>query len=72
LHFILKKNTFVPALVSFIRPDEGIKRESGENPEQSRCCKLHINVPAKHSPLVLSENSGRLSGTEASQKTCRA
>ena len=32
------------ALVRDLYSKESIKRESGENPEQSRCCKFHTNV----------------------------
>ena len=32
---------FVPALVCDSHAGEAIKRESGVNPEQSRCCKFH-------------------------------
>jgi len=51
ISFFLKLLTiFVPALVhSFAIPRKVIKRESGENPEQSRCCKLQAppNLPKR-------------------------
>ena len=44
-----------------------IKRESGENPEQSRCCKFRKSSDISE-PLVLRESGRRRNG--ASQKTC--
>lgn len=35
---------FASALVCNSHTREAIKRESGVNPEQSRCCKFHIRV----------------------------
>jgi hypothetical protein len=51
---------------------EVIKRESGGNPEQSRCCKFQQNVVSKHStPLNKTVREGAYQ-TETSQKTCLA
>ena len=47
-----------------------IKRESGVNPGQSRCCKLH-NVPDNFFATVYFEREG-VRITEVSQKTCFA
>ena len=48
-----------------------MKRESGENPEQTRCCKLRLRAEQRpHLPLS-PEGMGRRSDTGASQKTCR-
>jgi hypothetical protein len=42
IYFFIPKilTTFALALVYLLLPQRVIKRESGENPEQSRCCKL--------------------------------
>ena len=36
---------FVHVLFRVLYPEKRMKRESGESPEQSRCCKLHKKVP---------------------------
>ena len=50
---------------------EAIKRESGVNPEQSRCCKFHSMLQAIHS-LPLENKSGKAFVTGISQKTYHA
>lgn len=42
---------FCRALVRRSRFGKAIKRESGENPEQSRCCKFHKALPNYPMPL---------------------
>jgi len=44
-----------------------MKRESGENPEQSRCCKLHQTFGQNFRHC---HATGRPPQTEVSQKTC--
>ena len=46
-----------------------MKRESGENPEQTRCCMLHQQVP-NNDATVLADGKASVPGV--SQKTCRA
>ena len=50
------------------RCGEGIKRESGVNPEQSRCCETPFTVRISR-PLILCDREGFGSGV--SQKTCQ-
>lgn len=33
-------------------PEEPVKRESGENPEQSRCCELQIEIAVDEMPFA--------------------
>ena len=46
-----------------------MKRESGENPEQTRCCILHQKVP---NPMATVRQDGKASVSGVSQKTCLA
>jgi hypothetical protein len=52
--------------------EQEIKRESGEDPEQSRCCKFYKNVVGKKLYATEQNSSGRCLPTETSQKTCHA
>ena len=59
---------FVHVLFRVLYPEKRMKRESGESPEQSRCCEFRkrcINTYA----TVLEEWEGDTSGI--SQKTCK-
>jgi len=49
-----------------------VKRESGENPEQTRCCKLRWSFPAilKSTVSIMKRREGRQENG-ASQKTCQ-
>ena len=49
-----------------------IKRESGVNPEQSRCCKFHTLRCEQPTFSHWKETSGKAPATGTSQKTCRA
>lgn len=51
---------------------EAIKRESGVNPEQSRCCKFHTLRCEQPTFSHWKETSGKAPATGTSQKTCRA
>ena len=62
----------------FVFPNKALKRESGENPEQTRCCKLFerfANTQATvftRSPLEGIERwGGKACKTGVSQKTCQ-
>ena len=66
-----KQSNFFVSLPPIWSPDEGAKREAGESPAQSRCCKLiklnsnllrHCATPQPH---------GKTGGKRASQKTCQ-
>jgi hypothetical protein len=52
-----------------------VKRESGENPEQTRCCKLRQNLWIYSIPLGEKKNftvpAGRRFKDGVSQKTCQ-
>jgi hypothetical protein len=52
-----------------------MKRESGANPEQTRCCELRLRTEQKPWPLIRfsmkRERLGRRSDTGVSQKTCQ-
>lgn len=41
---------FVPVLCEACLSVRFLKRESGENPEQSRCCELHPDNDGNHTP----------------------
>ena len=60
------------ALVCRFRSKAAIKRESGESPEQSRCCKFHCMLQTFTSLPLEELTSGKASATETSQKTCHA
>ena len=49
-----------------------VKRESGENPEQTRCCKLRRSFPAilKTTVSMMKRREGRQENG-VSQKTCQ-
>lgn len=55
-----------------------IKRESGERPEQTRCCKFHIKLEDKQATVFLTKSRhngfgrkmGRHPHNGTSQKTC--
>ena len=50
----------------------GVKRESGESPEQSRCCELfHTAAPQKRTTVRRHSRMGRPGRRGASQKTCQ-
>jgi hypothetical protein len=51
-------------------PELFVKRESGVNPEQTRCCKPPQNLQAKLKSTV-SKEMGREPEDGVSQKTCR-
>ncbi|CCX60982.1 putative uncharacterized protein [Bacteroides sp. CAG:598] len=54
-----------------LQAEKVIKRESGANPEQSRCCEFHtIVISTYHLPLE--SFPGRPLIIETSQKTCHA
>lgn len=55
---------FVPVLYSEVR----MKRESGENPEQSRCCEFHIRGYHTHATVCKKWEGDT---PETSQKTCK-
>ncbi len=48
----------------------GIKRETGENPVQSRCCKLHKDCSIQSVATASGRREGDWNGV--SQKTCKA
>lgn len=47
-----------------------IKRESGENPEQTRYCKFHTKRRGSDVPLVI-ELTEKAAEVETSQETCQ-
>ena len=61
--------TFALRMVSEACSDFRIKRESGANPEQSRCCKLHSTCWKRLMPLM-TEHYREGSSWGVSQKTC--
>mgnify|MGYP007118398176 CR=1 FL=1 len=71
-HLSLTTNHFFPylcdALVYCLCSETVIKRESGANPEQSRCCKFRITSRARKATEL---HLGRRTTTGTSQKTCR-
>lgn len=55
---------------SHVKAEKGMKRESGANPEQSRCCELcHFTLSS--TSLSLSEIDGKTDKVGVSQKTCK-
>ena len=65
-----KLSIFAPHWFAPPHTREAIKRESGVNPEQSRCCKFYIYVVNKQLLATGKQNPGRLFATGTSQKTC--
>lgn len=66
--------TFAPENLVPQAPIHGvlrIKRESGENPEQTRCCISHQVVMQLFSVTVHPAWMGRPHGNGMSQKTCQ-
>ena len=61
---------FATCIVPDLYPQERIKRESGVNPGQSRCCKLHYRLgnTISHCSFL----NGKALKPEVSQKTCKA
>ena len=61
-------------VAGYLPPYAGIKRESGENPEQSRCCKLIIRMTTFVATAIflLKKSVILREGVvmEQSQKTC--
>lgn len=57
-------------LVSPVRSGKRIKRESGGNPEQSRCCEASKSSGKGSLPLM-QKTHWEGSGREVSQKTCQ-
>lgn len=53
----------------FCAAGRGIKRESGANPEQTRCCKLQQKAKAKSHCKI--NFCGKVSKAVTSQKTCQ-
>jgi len=52
----------------FFHPEKTLKRESGVNPEQTRCCKLNLS---ERNNTFATEKSGRRFVKRVSQKTCQ-
>ena len=61
---------FAMILVSHDCFNHVVKRESGVNPEQARCCKLHQCLWQDSYPLFRMK-MGRMFKGEVSQKTCQ-
>ena len=63
---------FVHVLFRVLYPEKRMKRESGESPEQSRCCKLQTFtfVYPLQGHCLLNED-GKARQTGVSQKTCK-
>lgn len=63
---------FVHVLFRVLYPEKRMKRESGESPGQSRCCKLQTFtfVYPLQSHCLLNED-GKARQTGVSQKTCK-
>ena len=60
---------FACVLFRILYPEERMKRESGESPEQSRCCEFHVRCIILV-PLFFKKGwEGDIPG--ASQKTCK-
>lgn len=62
---------FIPlqhVLVVYSHPGEILKRESGANPEQSRCCNFHQSLCNTH---TTGSTSGKVAQAGKSQKTCQ-
>ncbi len=68
--FLQKNITFA---LGFVPPRERIKRESGENPGQSRCCKPPFisQTPKSLGRCRMYPLGRRLDCTAVSQKTCK-
>lgn len=52
------------------KAEKGMKRESGESPEQSRCCELY-HFALSSTSLSLSVIDGKTDKAGVSQKTCK-
>lgn len=63
---------FVHVLFRVLYPEKRMKRESGESPGQSRCCKLQTFTFVYHlqGHCLLNED-GKARQTGVSQKTCK-
>jgi len=59
-------------LVRRLHTRKAIKRESGVNPEQSRCCKFYNYVASNLLLATGRRISGKALATGTSQKTCHA
>ena len=60
------------ALVRDLYSKESIKRESGENPEQSRCCEFHTNVVSIYQLATESNKFGKalINGNKSEDLPC--
>lgn len=64
------QSLYLPQIWSSVRSqNDGMKRESGANPGQSRCCKLQNGLGNSFMPLT---RVGKALIPEVSQKTCNA
>ena len=71
LHKKKKRSTFVPHWFANSFTEGAIKRESGANPEQSRCCKFRYCVASTNYSIGHWE-TGKALAAGTSQKTCHA
>lgn len=60
---------FAHVLFRVLYPEKRMKRESGESPEQSRCCEFHARCIITCATVLRKEREGDVPGT--SQKTCK-